>query len=49
MNERDVSYEADDTYDYECLKCNATVSATGHPGGCPECGAAMRNRRMPYE
>lgn len=49
MRHRDVDYDPDAEYEYECLSCSATVSATSHPGGCPECGTEMRNRRMPYE
>ncbi|WP_134671853.1 rubrerythrin-like domain-containing protein [Halorussus marinus] len=49
MSQRDVTYDADDAYEYECLRCAETVRATGHPGGCPECASPMRNRRMPYE
>ncbi|WP_128476083.1 rubrerythrin-like domain-containing protein [Halorussus pelagicus] len=49
MKTRDPEYDADEDYEYECLHCGATVSASSHPGDCDDCGRSMRNRRMPYE
>lgn len=49
MSHRDVAYDSDAEYEYECLQCSTTVGATSNPGACPDCGAGMRNRRMPYE
>jgi rubrerythrin len=46
---RDVHYETDEEYEYECLGCGETTTASRHPGSCPDCGAGLRNRRMPYE
>ncbi|NHN46425.1 rubrerythrin-like domain-containing protein [Halostella sp. JP-L12] len=46
---RDVTYEADEEYEYECLGCGETLTASSHPGSCSECGAGLRNRRIPYE
>lgn len=45
----DVQYTADGESEYECLNCGAEVAATGHPGTCPRCGAALRNRGMSIE
>lgn len=49
MSLRDVEYDPEADYEYECLGCSETVRADTHPGECPECGTAMRNRGMPYE
>lgn len=49
MNHRDVEYDPDADYEYECMGCSSTLRAANHPGDCPECGTAMRNRQMPYE
>jgi len=49
MRSRDPDYDANEDYEYECLKCGETVSASSHPGGCDDCGSSMRNRGMPYE
>lgn len=49
MKHGDIEYNSDDEYEYECLNCSTTVTASSHPGGCPECDTTMRNRRMPYE
>ena len=34
---------------YECLQCGTIVTASSHPGSCPECGAEMQNRAMSLE
>lgn len=34
---------------YECLDCGRTVEAFSHPGQCPECESALRNRGTPLE
>ncbi|QLG28893.1 rubrerythrin-like domain-containing protein [Halorarum halophilum] len=34
---------------YECLNCGTIVTATSHPGPCPECGEEMQNRAMSLE
>ena len=49
MKHRDVEYDPDIDYEYECMGCSATLRAANHPGDCPECGTEMRNRQMPYE
>ncbi|MFC4549306.1 MULTISPECIES: rubrerythrin-like domain-containing protein [Halorussus] len=49
MTHRDVTYDSDAEYEYECLNCGTTVSAVNYPGGCPDCESAMRNRGMPCE
>jgi rRNA maturation endonuclease Nob1 len=49
MRTRDPDYDADEDYEYECLTCGGIVRASSHPGGCDDCGSAMRNRGMPYE
>lgn len=46
---RDPSYDPDEEYRYECLRCGAITAADSHPGDCGDCGAGLRNRRMPYE
>lgn len=49
MKHRDMEYDFDEEYEYECLCCGEIVSATSYPGSCSKCGEGMRNRRMPYE
>ncbi|WP_115863082.1 rubrerythrin-like domain-containing protein [Halorussus litoreus] len=49
MRQSDPDYDAEAEYEYECTDCATIVSADSHPGDCSDCGAAMRNRRMPFE
>jgi rubrerythrin len=49
MSLRDPDYNLNADSEYECLRCGTTVRADNHPGDCDECGAAMRNRGMPFE
>lgn len=49
MRGEDIEYEADVSYEYECLSCGDRVASDSHPGDCPECGASYRNRNMPLE
>ncbi|ADJ13454.1 rubrerythrin-like domain-containing protein [Halalkalicoccus jeotgali] len=39
----DVASDPETESIYECLACGARVSATSHPGSCPECEAPLRN------
>ncbi|MFB6092713.1 MAG: rubrerythrin-like domain-containing protein [Haloquadratum sp.] len=34
---------------YECVECGARVSASDHPGTCPECGGRMVNISVTQE
>lgn len=49
MRGEDIEYDADATYDYECLSCGNRIVADSHPGDCSDCGASYRNRNMPLE
>lgn len=49
MKHQDVSYESDEEYEYECLHCGKIATASSYPGDCPDCGEAVRNRRMSFE
>jgi rubrerythrin len=46
---QDVPIEPDAASIYECLDCGERLSATSHPGTCPECDAAFRNCGTPLE
>ncbi|MDL5363005.1 rubrerythrin-like domain-containing protein [Halalkalicoccus sp. NIPERK01] len=39
----DVASDAGTESTYECLECGTRVTATSHPGNCPECEASLRN------
>lgn len=49
MRGSDPEFDADEEYEYECPVCGTIVTADAHPGSCSDCGAGMRNRRMPFE
>ncbi|AEH36699.1 rubrerythrin-like domain-containing protein [Halopiger xanaduensis] len=34
---------------YECLRCGKLITASTHPGACPECGAGIQNRANSLE
>jgi len=34
---------------YECLDCGYTTPSPTHPGDCPRCDVALRNRATPIE
>lgn len=46
---RDVEYDTEGEYEYECLQCGDVIVAVSHPGECSDCGGTLRNRGMPYE
>ncbi|SEW13066.1 rubrerythrin-like domain-containing protein [Halobacterium jilantaiense] len=46
---RDVDQRPDGDSPYECFQCGNVVVDESNPGNCPDCGAAMRNRRTPLE
>jgi rubrerythrin len=46
---RDVDQQSAEESPYECFQCGNIVVEETNPGGCPDCGAAMRNRRIPLE
>lgn len=46
---RDIEYDPEIESPYECFDCGNIVVAEDNPGGCPECGAEMRNRQTPLE
>jgi rubrerythrin len=48
-NVQDVPIEPDAASIYECLDCGERLSATSHPGTCPECSASLRNCGTPLE
>lgn len=43
----DSGYNAGSDAEYECLDCGVIIVADAHPGDCPTCAAALRNRSMP--
>lgn len=45
----DCGYDASTDTEYECLDCGVIIVADAHPGDCPTCAAALRNRSMPME
>ncbi|RBI58981.1 hypothetical protein DMJ13_24535 [halophilic archaeon] len=49
MSYQDCGHDSDGAYEYECLHCGTIATATNHPGSCPDCGEAVRNRGMPCE
>ena len=46
---KDVSTDFEEKSPYECFECGNIIIAEEHPGKCPDCGGAMRNRRTPLE
>lgn len=46
---RDLNAETEAGTPYECFECGTIVITEAHPGTCPDCGGAMRNRRTPIE
>ncbi|WP_435125759.1 rubrerythrin-like domain-containing protein [Halobaculum sp. D14] len=46
---KDVDQESVDETPYECFDCGSIIVAEDHPGSCPDCAGAMRNRRTPIE
>lgn len=46
---RDKPYSTDSKRTYECYDCGTTVTVRQAPGECPNCGAAMRNCKLPLE
>ncbi|MFA9416465.1 rubrerythrin-like domain-containing protein [Natrinema sp. HArc-T2] len=45
---KDIKLDPKTESTYECFDCGTVVHATA-PDSCPNCGAEMRNRRMPVE
>jgi hypothetical protein len=45
---KDVPPEPEAESAYECFDCGTVVRGSA-PDACPDCGAEMRNRRMPIE
>lgn len=48
-NMRDVTTASDQERPYECFECGRIVFADTHPGHCPDCSGAVRNRGTPLE
>ncbi|WP_152529718.1 rubrerythrin-like domain-containing protein [Candidatus Halobonum tyrrellensis] len=46
---RDLTTDLEEESPYECFECGNITVAEEHPGSCPDCGGAMRNRRTPLE
>lgn len=44
----DVEIDPNEESRYECFNCGTTVRAK-NPTTCPDCGAGMRNQRIPLE
>ena len=46
---RDADHDTTEESAYECFECGSIVVTETHPGECPDCAGAMRNRHTPIE